>query len=565
MSKPPTPMDVSQHAPIGLRAPEQVMRLARLGSAHPTRLSFLRILLRRMKREQWQFERTEWNMDSAGVGVAIYKARGPDLTYSLVVFSHDLPDELRSDRVIATAWDATFTLFDGEPTASDIERLHNNVPLQEAGRISATELILSRANRSVRLFAYVVDCLSQGLQPDAKQLADVGYLMRTTAVYGTGKFGSAGRRNLENRDHFLGPFQAEMLSVWLTRQFVIDIVEHIAKSRGGDKAVQLAPELRRLLGVGNSTGLGMAPFIVRHPVLLHNWMMVREEALSRVRSCEQASATAIEAMHASLEGAVINADSWTSEHPVQVLKLEQLRGDLARVTTQLNCMDLTAFRPWNTLWLWAESTLSLEGQEALLAVLLEPYGELVDDLSQFLSAKERQSFRLDGAMKVGTLRALLQNHYAWALSIDFTQAENTARFWYVSEEKLEPRLGERASEVGAELEQPLCIARLAQSLFDQLAHWEDEMPVASFVLQHPDARLMVRRAQMSARHAYAEIRDNLIAKDMLPIDLLRYKLAFFGATHFDPRSDRWVRISLFQGMPYPDEFKSIPVREIGVE
>jgi len=40
---------------------------------------------------------------------------------------------------------------------------------------------------------------------------------------------------------------------------------------------------------------------------------------------------------------------------------------------------------------------------------------------------------------------------------------------------------------------------------------------------------------------------------MLPIDILRCKLAFFGASRFDPRSDRWVRISLFQGLPYPDE------------
>ena len=59
--------------------------------------------------------------------------------------------------------------------------------------------------------------------------------------------------------------------------------------------------------------------------------------------------------------------------------------------------------------------------------------------------------------------------------------------------------------------------------------------------------------QTLARHPYAEIRDNLIAADCLPIDMLRCKLAFFGAIRFDPRSDRWVRISLFQDLPYPDE------------
>jgi hypothetical protein len=54
-------------------------------------------------------------------------------------------------------------------------------------------------------------------------------------------------------------------------------------------------------------------------------------------------------------------------------------------------------------------------------------------------------------------------------------------------------------------------------------------------------------------HPFAEVQDNLIADTMLPIDLMRCKLAFFGASHFDPRSDKWVRISLFRGMPYPTE------------
>jgi hypothetical protein len=40
------------------------------------------------------------------------------------------------------------------------------------------------------------------------------------------------------------------------------------------------------------------------------------------------------------------------------------------------------------------------------------------------------------------------------------------------------------------------------------------------------------------------------------VDLMRCKLAFFGASRFDPRSDKWVRISLFQDMPYPQDINS---------
>ncbi|NND92278.1 MAG: hypothetical protein HKN42_15570, partial [Granulosicoccus sp.] len=394
--------------PVARRSPDQVMRLARLGCAHPTRLSFLRILLRRMQQEHWRFDRPVWNVDSAGVGVGVYRAIGPSRTYSLIAFAHDLPDEMRSDRVIATAWDATFTLFDGDPEPADIERLSHNVPLQEAGRISAKELSLSRANRSVRLFEHVVQCLSRGQQPDAGKIDAVGYLMRTTAVYGSGKFGAADRRDMADRSAFNEPFQIEMLSVWLTRQFVVDIAEHLAYCSGGEQAVRLDPVLRRRLGVGNSTGLGMAPFIVRHPVLLNNWMMVREEALSRVRSCERVDTDALEAVREALEQARSNALNWHSEHPIQVPKLTALRADLDRIGEQLEHVEIQASRPWNVLWQWGEQALSLEGQEALLSILLEPYGEMVDGLSGCLSANEEIGFRLDGAMSVAKLRSLLE-------------------------------------------------------------------------------------------------------------------------------------------------------------
>ena len=144
------------------RPPAEVMRLARMGAGHPTRLSFLRVMLRRIAAEGWHCDRPIWQVNDQGVGHAVYRVQGPNCCYSLVAFAHDLPDDMRSDRVIATAWDATFTLFDGDPTPADIDRLRANVPLQEAGRITARELTLARANRSVRLFAHVVDALAQG-------------------------------------------------------------------------------------------------------------------------------------------------------------------------------------------------------------------------------------------------------------------------------------------------------------------------------------------------------------------------------------------------------------------
>ena len=59
--------------------------------------------------------------------------------------------------------------------------------------------------------------------------------------------------------------------------------------------------------------------------------------------------------------------------------------------------------------------------------------------------------------------------------------------------------------------------------------------------------------QIGAQYEYSEIQDNLIGISCGPIDILRAKLAFFGASKFDPKSDLWTRITMYQGAPLEDE------------
>ena len=551
-------MDCADNNPVPAaatfrRPPEVVMRLARMGSFHQTRLSFMRTLLRRLKREDWKFKRNLWAIDEQGFGRAVYSVYGPKRTYSLVAFSHDLPDDMRSDRVIATAWDATFTLYDGIPDEADLDRLEQNVPKQEAGRVSDSELSLSRANRSVRLWQHVIDSLAAGKQPDRDQLEAVGYLVRTTAVYGSGKFGAADRLTIADRPEVSGPFQAELLSVWLTRAFSIDLVEHIASARGGEQAISIDPELRRRIGVGNSTGLGMAPFLINHPALLNNWMMAREEAFARVRSLPQAEPAAIEQFKRHFDRACFNVSQWHSQHPIQIEKLNDLNADLELIANYIEQESLGDDHPWDRFYRWAEDSLSLEGQEQLLSLLLEPYGELVDELTQCMDADEHLSFFIDGAMPVSRLREIIEAQCQWALKVDYDQPQNCARFWYTSAEKLEPRVGERYQELGAKYELPLAVGFDIKRMHVALLGWNGGPTTAEFLLGHPEYRHTARRVQNLASHPYAEIQDNLIASDMLPIDILRCKLSFFGATKFDPRSDRWVRICMYQDAPFPHE------------
>ena len=245
---------------IELRDPNTIMKLSRLGSFHQSKLSFLRSFLNEFK--DWDYNRDLFDLDEKGFGTAIYSFKKKDRVYSLVCFANNINDSERSDRVIATKWDAAFTLHDGVPTKNDIERLRNEVPKQEIGRLSYKELTLSRANKSVRIFNHVVDCLSKGIQPNLDLLEKVGYLYRTTAVYGSGKFGLADRFRLKNRKEINGPFRLEMMLVYLVRQFTFDQVNHVAININPKKAVQLELKICKNLGIGNSTGLGMAPFIV---------------------------------------------------------------------------------------------------------------------------------------------------------------------------------------------------------------------------------------------------------------------------------------------------------------
>ena len=546
-------MEAAKPIHAQMRPPDQVMRLDRLGSLHQTRLSFMRALLRRLHRERWEVSRPVFDIDSHGVGVATYQASGPERAYTLVCFAHDLPIELRSDRVIAEAWDATFALFDGVPTAADIERLGQNVPRQEAGRYLETELVLARANRSARLFDDVVARLANGSQPDTDALDSVGYLMRTTAVYGNGKFGIADRDRIAGRPELTGPFQAEMLTVWLIRTFTVDLVEHLAASAGGNTAVRLDPSLRRRLGIGNATGLGMAPFLVRHPALIHNWMAARETALAGVRALPSASCQEIECFRSALRRFSRHLPRWTTVDAVLGARLVTLASDLSRISDFASDAAFAAQFPWNAICRWSEESVSLESQELVVSLVLEPHPAVVDPLFESMPADEPAHFAIDGHMTCQTLLTDVDHDYAWTLATDFSRDEEHRLFWYVSEEKLEPRLGERAKEAGADLEQPLAVARDVKLLRDALTAFDPTASLAQLLMRHPEHRHTVRRIQIGAQCPFAEIRGNLIGPDFRPIDLLRCKLSFFGATCFDPRSDKWLRITMYQNAPFPLE------------
>ena len=540
---------------VELRNPNIVMKLSRLGSFHQSKLSFLRSFLKEFK--DWEYKKDLFELNEFGYGTAVYSFKKSTRVYSLICFANELNEKERSDRVIATKWDAAFTLYDGVPSKRDIDRLRNEVPKQEVGRLSYKELTLSRANKSVRVFEHVVQSLSEGNQPDIELLSKVGYLYRTTAVYGSGKFGLADRFRIKNREEIYGPFRLEMMLVYLVRQFTFDQVNHVAKQKNPRKAVTLDLEICRNLGIGNSTGLGMAPFIVNHPTLLNNWIYARETALKNIREIKNVKPDDSELFKTCLKKSIKNITSWNTESEYQQKKINSLLNDLNKFIQFIEKdFDYSKEFVFNNIYQWAEDNLGEECVEYLVSLMMEPYDDIVNPLINQMSSEEEKYFNIPTDRTVADLREILETKYQEILKIDFSEKKNNQNFWFISKNKEEPRFANRFEENGSDLEQPLAIARDIKKLYEALSVAKNSSTISKFLINNNELRHVVRRAFIIEKFPYSEIQDNIIGQSLIPIDMLRLKLSFFGALKFDPRSDKWLRICMFQGAPLPDELKN---------
>ena len=533
-----------------IRAPSEVMHLEQMGSCFPTRLSFMRILIRKLIYNKSKIKNHIWKMDQNGFGHAVLTLKLDSKTFSLIAFSNDLKHSMRTDRVIASAWDTSFALFDGIPSNGDIDRLKKQLPLQEAGRYSKSEIVISRANKSVRIFNTIVDCLSKGLQPPEVLINRIGYLMRTTAVYGNGKFGICDRNEIKSSPIFSPPFQAEMLTVYLIRHFSIALVHHIAKNTNSKKFVFLDKKIQRHLGIGNATGLGMAPFLINHPVLLNNWLMVKETALSRMLNKKVINKLDKNKVIILINRAFQHLNEWITDDKIQNNRILITIKEWNILKNKIDIDTLSELYPLQSLFDLTKNN-SMECHELMISLILELGSNEIDGLENCLDSS--LGVKLVPEMKLAELNNIIGNNFRWAFEFNFDLKTSNSKFWYVSEEKLEPRLGNRFSEKGSELEQPLDIAKQIQYLHKDLNNFSDQICVAEFLMKHPNHRYIVKRVQTNVWAPYSEIQSNLIGENCRPIDMLRFKLSFFGASKFDPKSDKWTRVNLYQGAPLGDE------------
>ena len=543
-----------------VRENDNYMKLSRMGSRYPSRLSFSRSMLRRLINDNWEIHKSKFDLDKYGFGTVVYEIIINKQTYSLVCFSAFLDDKDRSDRVIASKWDTAYTLHVGKLSDQDLNRLKKTIPLQESGRNSPDELILSRANKSVRLFQYVVDCLSNGNQPDIYEINKVGYLLRTTAVYGSGKFGLSDFTNTKNTTVFNQPFRAEMLSVYLIREFSIELVEHVARQINPKKAVKLDRKIKQHLGIGNSTGLGMAPFIIKHPKLINKWMKQYTKTLEEISQIEL-DGIIFEKYKKLLNKALNYLEEVNTSDEFQINKNKLTTEDLKKYIFYINDLDLSQKFKWLDILDYCDSNFNNDTQEIARVQLIELYPQISEELAEDMADEEIMD--IDGNQSIGDLKKIINDKYSWIKNIDFNNKDSNYLFWYVSAAKLEPRLGERYNEQGSELEQNLGIAKMVNDLFKQIKNVDKNQLICEFLLMHPEYRGIVKRIQSLKNYPFSEVQDNVLDKKTMPIDMLRFKLSFFGANRYDPKSDRWLRVSFFSGAPYLSDLNNKNVDEWG--
>jgi hypothetical protein len=545
-----------------LREPSDLMRPERLGALKQTRLSFVRLLIDRMVDEQWEIRINRMDLDEQGVGRVVYRVDAPEKRFSFGVFSRTSSEGENTDRIIATEWDLWAFLCEGDATPELMDDQFEQLPHVMEGRANTDILLWTRANRSARFFDHVVDSLAAGHQPDIEHLAQGGYLTRSSGYYGNGLNGTKMFQAVDS-DHPLGfPYAAQMLGAYMLRVFGYDLAEQMARSRSAD-AVALDREIRRYMGTGNSSGVGIIMYVINHPRQINAWLRAREIALARVKATEP-TADDLDWFSEVLDRAARWYEEDESDTGPYFLSKDTIARGLERI--ERKARDLATERGvdddpaaagtageslWVRLCAWAESELEIETQEVLHSLLLDVYPGACEGLEASLRTTERSDLTPD--MSVSELRALVSSSYQWALDIDMSRPGARQFFWYRSIENEEPRLGIRGEHGYEEYSRPVDIAYQVQQLADDLWGWDGDDTVAAFLFEHPDHRYIVERAQHVGELPYAEIRGNPVDADFVPLYFISCLKSFWGISKTHPKSMGWVRGTFFQGAPTREE------------
>ena len=553
-----------------VRDADLVMSPASLGAARLTRYSFSRTMLRRAAAGEWTFERSHFDIDANGVGETVYRIStgnseeraaqnseeraAQNRTLSFVAFTTTMDESLHTDRVVAGQWEISAALVEGDLVADPelFDLLRSEVPKQERGRLPSSVLVLTRGNRSVRFFDYLVDTLASGNQPDADLVGDAGYIMRSTAFYGNGKFGMRSFEGLGSGGPVSAPYRAQMVAGWCYRELSYDVVEHCARERGGENAVGFDDEWSRFFGLGNATGLGLVPYAFKHPRVIDSWAGIREVALASARAAE-ATPERLTVVKRWLDRAIVHFSTGTDADCTPFLSSLDVSKVAVRLAAHLHEIEDDPTVPraevFDRWYRWAEAD-GVETGELCVSILLELgptlESDLDDELDQLLVVDE--SVPIDPGMSAGVALQAMAARFGWIDELPEAVAAGDEFWWVMSNSNEEPRRVRR-SDLDADSRDVSIdiVGRMLALRTDLEAVSADEL-LSTVVAGKPEHAMAVKRLIESDR-PFGEPRDNPCSDQYLPLQLQRFQLAMYGMDNFKPKSTDWLRVTLFQGAP----------------
>lgn len=542
------------------RPQADLMKPGRLAALQPSRVSITRSVMNRMMRERWDISIQRFDVDVSGSGTVVYSIKTPEREFSFIGFSHPPSRKARTGRIIGRAWDMTGTLNEGPATDTDIEAARRELPKLYRGRATTNALVWCRSNRSMRVFDYTLSELAAGRQPDVAELAQVCYLMRNTGLDGNGTFGTKSFPSL-GRDHPLGgPLQAQLLTAYLMREYSCDLVEHLARLKS-DKAVPLDPAIRRFLGVGNGSALGLIFFVHKHPRLIGSWLAARENAVATALRLEL---TPSDSRVAELLALLRRAITFRRQDRMMYESFAssaEIADDIAKIAAALESFAADGMvagaattRPFDALARHFDTGIVPEALETFLSLAVELVPLEADALAA--SVEGADEFTLDPTESARSLATLIREQYRWALDEDMADAGARRFVWYKSETAEEPRRGLR-EEVPEAIDLGFDVCGDVQRLLADLETAPPQTPLSRILMRHPEHRYLAARLQGLREARYHTPMANINSDDFTPIDLVR--LMNVGLHGIDKTRDflrRNLRGVLYHGAPTPDEIRA---------
>lgn len=559
--KKPAPESDAYRVARLMRPAAEIMEPARLAAIQPSRISASRALMSRAVRQRWQIVCKRFDIDAKGKGMAEYRIEIGGWRFSFPVYSFEPSPHGRTGRIIGRAWDMMGALVEGDLSEVDFETTRRELPKLYEGRATPGTLIWCRSNRSGRFFESARQALASGQQPDVAELAQTCYLMRNTGLDGNGTFGTKTFLAFEGNHPLRWSLAAQMLCAYMMRVFAQDLLQHLARLDAPD-AAEMAVELRRFLGVGNGSALGLMLFVNNHPRLIERWLFVREEAIARAKALTPEDDGAEIAKLLTLVEKAITfraqdraAYENVTRSDLLAEELQIVRRAVADLLARWQAGNRFESEPFAELAASLEGRVHNEAMETLHSLLIELVPDVADALVENLVIDEELTGRPE--MPVGRLRELLRNDYAWAfnLNLDIDPAERYV--WYKSVTAEEPRRGP-AAEVGEGvvnlgLDLPRLVVALDRDLGDTDPTWSS----ARFLLAHPQHRAIVTRVQALAGTRLHSPHADIMSGAFVPAHITRLlNVGIHGIDKTRDFLDRNLRGVLFHGAPVPEDIAS---------